>query len=45
MSEVGLYAFQVDEMFDAVRYVISGLAFAFGAGLWIHATFFMKDDK
>ena len=45
MSEVGLFAFQADEMFDAVRYVICGLAFILGASLWVHATFFRKDDE
>ena len=43
MSEVGLFAFQIDEMFDAVRYAISGLVFIVGAGLWIHATYFRGD--
>ena len=44
MSEVGLFAFQIDEMFDAARYLISGLVFIIGASLWIHATYFRGDD-
>ena len=45
MSEVGLFAFQIDEMFDVVRYVVSGLVFILGASLWVHATFFRKEDE
>ena len=44
MSEVGLFAFQINEIFDAIRYVISGLVFVAGVSLWIHATYFRGDD-
>ena len=44
MSETGLLEFQVGEVLDAIRYLLCGLVFLAGAGAWIYATYFMKDE-
>ena len=44
MSETGLLAFQMQETLDAIRYALCGLVFLAGAGAWIYATYFMKDE-
>ena len=43
MAETGLLDFQMQEWMDAARYVVCGLAFIIGSGMWIRATFFMED--
>jgi len=43
VSEVYLYAFQVEELLGAVKLVTCCLALAVGIALWVHATYIRKD--
>ena len=44
MSDSSLLAFQMAEVFDAAKYIVCGLILALGLGIWIHATYFRKDN-
>ena len=44
MSEVGLLEFQMAEIVDAIRYIGSGILFIVGVSIWVHATYFCKED-
>ena len=44
MSEAGLLAFQIAEIMDAIRYIGSGTLFVVGVSIWVHATYFLKED-
>ena len=37
MSESGLLSFQLGEILIAAKYIVSAMAIALGAGLWIRA--------
>ena len=44
MPEVGLFAFQIDEIISAVKY-IGCIPVVIAVGLVAHATYFRKDKK
>tara|TARA_B100000674_G_C37120572_1_gene593224 strand:- start:246 stop:380 length:135 start_codon:yes stop_codon:yes gene_type:complete len=44
MNEIGLFAFQIDEMLTALKYIACGGALALGIGIWLHATYFRKEE-
>lgn len=43
MSEMGLYSFQLAEIFDSLTVITSCALLSFGVGLWVHATYFRRD--
>jgi len=45
MPEVGLLAFQIEEMICTFKYAVSGLALVLGISMWVHATYFRKEEK
>ena len=45
MNEAALLEFQLAEIGDAIRLILSGVAFLIGAGMWIRATYFMKEGE
>ena len=40
MNEAALLSFQLAEIGDAVRLILSGALFVFGVGIFVHATYF-----
>tara|TARA_B100000508_G_scaffold102027_1_gene80440 strand:+ start:362 stop:496 length:135 start_codon:yes stop_codon:yes gene_type:complete len=44
MHEIGLFAFQIEEMLTAFKYIVCGVALALGVGIWLHATYFRKEE-
>ena len=45
MSEVGLLAFQMSEIVDAIRYIASGILLIVGVSIWVYATYFLEEDQ
>ena len=45
MAETGLWAFQVNEIVAAAKYILGSLAIVCGIGLWVHATYFRSDNE
>ncbi len=43
MPEIGLFAFQIDEMLTAFKYIACGSVLTLGIGIWLHATYFRKE--
>ena len=40
-----LLAFQLGEVLDSIWSVFCLTLFVTGVGIWVHATYFMEDDK
>ena len=41
---VDLFAFQISEILDVVKYTTCALLLIVGIGIWVHATFFRGDN-
>tara|TARA_B100000131_G_C17948479_1_gene545414 strand:- start:143 stop:310 length:168 start_codon:yes stop_codon:yes gene_type:complete len=45
MTDGALVAFQMEEIFDIIKYTVCGLVLILGISLWVHATYFREENN